>query len=198
MWKTMLPRMALVLFLAAPALAPARGQDEAPSRKGKFFLVPEAWLSLGTYTHVEMAPLLGYHVTDRLSFALGPHYMYLSQKASAYNPTSYRTHLYGGKAFGRFALITHAEEFVPLHLFNDLFVQVEYEGLSMEKLYFYAPGFPDDGRFLYQGLLVGGGITQRLGVFNSMSILVLWDLNESSRSPYSNPVFRVGFNTYFK
>ena len=74
---------------------------------------------------------------------------------------------------------------------------MEYEGISLEKAYYYAPNYPDDGRFIYQGFLVGGGLSQRVGMFNSITFMALWNLNESSRSPYSNPVFRIGYNIYF-
>ena len=164
-------------------------QPEIPDRKGKFYLVPELWLTFGTYTYVDVAPLVGYHVNDRFSVGLGPHYIYQSQKATPYNPYSYNTHVFGLKGFARFSLITNADQFLPIKLFSDLFAHLEYEGLSLEKEQFYAPGFPDDGRFLYQGFLVGGGFSQRVGMFNTVSFMVLWNLNESSRSPYSNPVF---------
>ena len=190
-------RKFLWLIIGTVLTIHATAQDEMPDRKGKFYLVPELWLSFGTLTYVEVAPLLGYHITDRLSVGLGPHYIYQAQKATPYYPYSYRTHLYGVKGFVRFALITHAEQFLPIRLFNELFAHFEYEGLSLEKAYFYAPSYPEEGRFIYQGMLVGGGFSQRVGLFNSISFMVLWNLNESSRSPYSNPVFRIGLNLYF-
>ncbi|MCK4990078.1 MAG: hypothetical protein KAS29_06310 [Bacteroidales bacterium] len=190
----------IVLLMVLLVFACATGtwaQSEIPDRKGKLFLVPELWLSFGTNSYIEVAPLVGYHVNDRLSVGLGPHYIYQSQKATPYYPVSYQTHSYGLKGFARFALITNADQFLPINLFSDLFVHMEYEGMSLEKAYYYAPAYPDDGRFIYQGFLVGGGFSQRVGMFNSVSFTVLWNLNESSRSPYSNPVFRIGFNTYF-
>jgi len=172
-------------------------QHEMPDRKGRFFLIPEFWLSFGTSTYIEVAPLIGYHVNDRLTVGLGPHYIFRSQKSTPYYPYSFQTHVYGLKGFARFALITNAEQFLPINLFSDLFVHVEYEGMSLEKVHYYSPSYPDDGRFIYQGFLVGGGFSQRVGMFNSISFMILWDLNESSQSPYSNPVFRIAFNTYF-
>jgi hypothetical protein len=111
-------------------------------------------------------------------------------------PYDYRTHAYGLKGFVRFSLITNAEEWLPVKLFSELFVHAEYEGLSLEKAY-YVPPYTDDGRFIYRGFLVGGGFSQRVGVYNNVSFTILWDINESAISPYTNPVLRVGFNTYF-
>ena len=111
-------------------------------------------------------------------------------------PYAYHTHSYGLKGFARFALITHAEEFLPIKLFSEVFVHAEYEGLSLERKY-YVPPYNESGRYLYRGLLLGGGFSQRIGVYNSVSFTILWDINESTITPYSNPILRVGFNTYF-
>lgn len=170
-----------------------RVQEDASDRRGKLFLIPEFWLSFGSSTYIEVAPMLGYHVSDRLVIGLGPHYIYQSVKATPYNPYSYTTHIFGLKGFARFALITHAEEFLPIKLFNDLFVHVEYEGMNIEDDY----NAPNSNRDIYNLFLVGAGFNQRMGMYNSVSFMVLWDLNETSRSPYSNPIFRIGFNTYF-
>jgi hypothetical protein len=189
-------KRAVVLVLLVVLSIPAVAQDEDPGRKGKFFLVPEFWFSFGTSTYIELAPMVGYHIFDRLAVGLGPHYMYLSKKATPSYPYDYQTHSYGLKGFARFSLITHAEEFLPINLFSELFVHAEYEGLSLEKQY-YVPPYTDNGRFIYKGLLLGGGFSQRIGVYNTVSFTILWDLNESTISPYSNPIFRIGFNTYF-
>jgi hypothetical protein len=171
-----------------------RGYLETPDRKGKLFLVPEFWLSFGSSTFIEIAPLLGYHVNDRLSIGLGPHYIYQSWKASSYMPGS-QTHVFGIKGFTRFALITHAEQFLPFNLFNELFVHVEYEGMSLENGAYSTVG--NEARYFSNLFLVGGGFSQRIGMYNSVSVMVLWNLNESYNTPYSNPVFRIGFNAYF-
>ena len=125
----------------------------------------------------------------------GPHYIYQSVKVSPSNPFSYETHAFGLKGFARFAMITNAEQFLPFNLFSDLFVHLEYEGLSLEKNIYYTPTRP--GPIHIPGILIGGGFNQRIGMYNSVSFMVLWNVNESSFSPYSNPVFRVGFNAYF-
>jgi len=172
-------------------------QPEEESRRGRFFLIPEFWLSFGSRTYVEVAPLVGYHVFDRLVVGLGPHYIFQSQKATSYYPYGFQTHVFGLKGFARFALITHAEQFLPINLFSDLFVHAEYEGMSLEKQYYYTPTYPENGRFIYHAILVGGGFNQRVGMNSAFSFMVLWNLNESSMSPYSNPIFRLGFNMYF-
>jgi hypothetical protein len=171
-------------------------EEEASGRKGKFFFIPEVWLSFGTRTYIDLAPMIGYHVMDRLAIAFGPHYIFQTQNANSYYPNAYQTHAYGLKGFARFSLITNAEEFLPINLFSELFVHAEYEGLSLEKAY-YVPPYNETGRYIYNGFLVGGGLSQRVGIHNSVSFTILWDINELTVSPYSNPIFRVGFNAFF-
>jgi hypothetical protein len=189
-------RAALLILLIALTFSLVAQEEEETGRKGKFFFIPEIWLSFGTRTYIDLAPMLGYHVMNRLAIAIGPHYIFQTQNANAYYQSSYQTHAYGLKGFARFSLITNAEEFLPINLFSELFVHVEYEGLSLEKAY-YVPPYTEDGRFVYNGFLVGGGLSQRVGMHNSVSFTILWDINEMTVSPYSNPIFRVGFNAFF-
>jgi hypothetical protein len=188
-------KVILLILISILVSASLQAQEEIPSRKGKIFLIPELWFSFGTRTYIEVAPMVGYHVNNRLAVGLGPHYIYQSQRAMP-PYAAYETHAYGLKGFARFSVITNAEQFLPIKLFSDLFVHVEYEGLSLETKH-YIPPYTDEGRFIYQGFLVGGGFAQRIGMYNSVSFTVLWDVNETTYSPYSNPIFRIGFNAFF-
>ena len=189
-------KAALLLLFVALTFSGLAQEDETSGRKGKFFLIPELWLSFGSSTYIDISPMLGYHVLDRLALGLGPHYIYQSYNSSSGTVYDYSTHSYGLKGFARFSLITNAEEFLPINLFSELFVHFEYEGLSLEESY-YVPPYTGEGRYIYQGILLGGGLSQRLGMYNSVSFTILWDLNQMTISPYSNPIFRVGFNTFF-
>ncbi len=175
---------------------PLSGQEDESSRKGKFFLVPELGLQFGTLTNIEVAPQIGYHITDRLVIGSGVQYTYFKQNATPLTPQSFSTHMYGIKAFTRFYLIVNAEQYLPVNLFSDLFAHLEYETINAERRYFDAPGFQDEGRFWMNHLFVGGGITQRMGSFSSLTIMALWNLNEGIASPYNNPLIRVGINLY--
>jgi len=191
-------RRGMIVLLACMCLAQLSAQyipEEDPyDRKGKFFLIPEFWLSFGSSTYIDVAPMLGYHLTDRLVLGAGPHYIFQSWKSVPGIP-GYQTHVFGLKGFARFALITGAEQFLPIDLFSDLFVHMEYEGMSLENGAYRSMG--DEPRYLSHVILVGGGFNQRVGPRSSVSFMVLWNLNESYASPYTNPVFRVGFNTFF-
>ncbi|RLD50635.1 MAG: hypothetical protein DRI97_16765, partial [Bacteroidetes bacterium] len=67
-------KAALLLLLIALTFSLVAQEEEQTGRKGKFFFIPEIWLSFGTSTYIDLAPMVGYHVLDRLVLALGPHY----------------------------------------------------------------------------------------------------------------------------
>ncbi len=124
----------LIFIFLGSLLMSARGQqerqsmeDEMPQKKGKFFLVPEFWLSFGSSTYIDIAPMIGYHALERLVIGAGPHYTYQSVRVSPGYPFAYETHAFGLKGFGRFALITNAEQFLISHLkIQSLFLLSQY------------------------------------------------------------------------
>jgi len=44
------------------------------------------------------------------------------------------------------------------------------------------------------GLLLGGGYSQSIGGRSGLYIMLLYDVLESTHTPYSNPVIRLGFH----
>ncbi len=116
-------RAALLLLLSALTFSLVAQEEEENSRKGKFFLIPEIWLSFGSSTYIDIAPMVGYHVLDRLALGLGPHYIYQSYHASSSIAFDYHTHSYGLKGFIRFSLITIARV-------NDNTFEIEWAGIS--------------------------------------------------------------------
>lgn len=144
-------------------------------------------LMIGTITNIELSPIVGYRFTPRLSLALGPKYQYYKEGIFI------NTHIYGGRTFVRYMLIKDLNNLVPFNLNAGLFFQTEYEGLSLEKKYFGSI-VSDDGRFLLNSVLVGGGISRPVGDRGSLNITVLWNINGTDNTPYTNPVIRIGFN----
>lgn len=188
----------LLLTIAGPALKGQPAIEPGPqeeSRKGKFYLVPETTFWFGTYTTIDLSPQVGYHITDRWSAGTGFRYNYY-RNISYYSPSDWSTHIYGLKAFTRLDILRNAQDFLPFYLFNDLFIHAEYEAQNLERRYFDAPLFPDEGRFWTNNYFIGFGIMQRMGRLNGYSIMLLWNLNHNYFSPYSNPTYRVGLTLY--
>ena len=92
---------------------------------------------------------------------------------------SFASHLYFGGGLG-----------LQYFIFENVFAHVEYETLA------YNTREPNQTAYMqqYDSFFVGGGYNQRIGGNSAMYILVLWNLNDTQYSPYSNPVIRVGFS----
>jgi hypothetical protein len=127
---------------------------------------------------ISIAPEVGYRFTDRFALGVGISYYYISTTT---NNQGFSTDIYGGKVFGRYIV------------FENLFVHTEYEALNMETQYFNPTLLPDQDRFTVGSFLVGAGYKFRLGSNSYLNLLVLWNLNETVYSPYSNPILRMNF-----
>jgi hypothetical protein len=147
-------------------------------------------LLFGTITNIEISPLVGYYLTPRLAAGAGIRFEYFRDKGF-YEP--YQTTIYGANLFSRYTIIRDLGEGLNIGLNTGIFAQVEYEALSLEKAYFEPP-YTEDGRFTVHSVLVGGGLIQPVGRRSAFLVTILYNLNETSRSPYSNPVVRIGFN----
>ena len=77
-------------------------------------------LQFGTITVIDISPMMIYKVTERFYPGIGFTYQYI--KNSQYEP-DYSTSAYGGSIFARF------------HVWQDLFVQGEYDPLYLKYYY---------------------------------------------------------------
>jgi hypothetical protein len=135
-------------------------------------------LQFGSATLVELAPIIGYKVTPRFGIGIGPTYKFYRYE-NYYVPNSYvTTNVFGASIFARYFIL------------ENIFAHVEYESLYYNTQY---PGYPME-RQEFQSLLVGGGYRQMIGRNAGLNFSVLWNLNDTYNSPYTNPVIRMGFS----
>lgn len=177
----------LIIF---PLLIFAQPEEEEEMRPiDRIFFGGNFGMQFGTLTNIEISPLIGYHITPKLAAGTGIRFEYFKDKGY-YAP--YETTIFGGNIFTRYIIISNLGEGLNLGLNTGIFTQLEYEALSLEKEYF-GPSTTEDGRFIIHSVLVGGGIIQPIGRRSAFLLSVLYNLNETARSPYSNPIIRVGF-----
>ncbi len=146
-------------------------------------------LSLGNYTNINLSPMAGLNLTDKLLAGGGLTYMFASYRpigASASQRVSSSN--YGARAFLMYTL------------FPMITLQAEYEGLNVQ----YSNG-RDLDRTWIGSPLIGAAYTQPLGGRFTRSILMtaLYNLSYDSQispytgrniSPYSSPfIFRITF-----
>ena len=140
--------------------------------KKNFYTGGNIGAQFGTVTFVNLSPILGYKITDELSIAAGPIYYYLNYNSGAYSqPFS----AYGARIFSRY------------FVYNDFFVQAEYETLNAKWDY-------SKGRFFVPSFFAGLGYRQRISDNISLNFMVMWNFLQGPYSPYQNPVIRGGIN----
>lgn len=136
-------------------------------------------LQFGRKTFIDVSPLIGYRITDKLSAGVGVIYNYYSENLDGY---TFNTNIYGGKVFGSY------------YIYDNLFLHSELEAISLESQFFdIGKQFQNQDRFWVESILVGGGYKFLLGNNSGINAMILFNLNESINSPYRNPIFRLGF-----
>jgi len=134
-------------------------------------------LQIGSVTRIDLSPEVGYKITEQFVSGVGVTYEYYRWKLH-----NYSTSLYGGKIFSRY------------YVMENIFGHAEFELLNLESEVFDPNGIHGDiKRYWIQSLFVGGGYKQAIGKKSAFIITVLWNLNETPDSPYTNPIIRFGF-----
>ncbi len=150
---------------------------EKPSFKDKIFFGGGLGLQFGDITAIEVAPIIGYRITERFHAGIGLSYSYYKDKRYAID-LDYST--YSGSVFTRFFIT------------ESLFAQAEVEALNREVFTSLNP--IESYRKWIDSYLIGGGYFQQIGQRSGAYLLILWNLNETEFTPYTNPVVRIGFS----
>ena len=183
-----IPILAISLF----TLGEIHAQEEN-ERKGQFYLAPDFGLLFGTVTRIEISPLLGYYLTNRVTLAGGFRYEYYKDSRNYPGLSSYSTSIYGPRGQVRYLIIHNLSNILPFRINAGIYFQAEQELLSLEKQYFAFPNNFEDGRFFKPITLIGGGISQQAGRNSFFNAVVMYDLTNDISSPYINPIIRIGF-----
>jgi hypothetical protein len=184
--------LGLLLVLCGQKMA-AQEEEEALTVRDKIFFGGNFGLQIGTITNVEVSPIVGYNVTPKFAAGVGLRYEFLKNSSKNFGYLPYETNIYGGSVFTRYMLFKNTGEQLNLGIINSIFAHAEYEFLSLERKYFEYPPSSEEGRFLAHSVLVGGGLFQPMGRRGGFLMMLLWNLNETASSPYSNPIIRIGF-----
>lgn len=156
---------------------------QKPSLSQRIFFGGSFGLQVGTFTNIELSPVAGVWLLPRLTVAAGPSFRYLKLD-------HYETVIYGGRAYSQIFLIQDIDNIIPFGLHLGLFLQGEYEGLSLEK----SSDDTSPGKRVYQGAFLAGlGISQPVGPRSSVEISFLWTLNDPEYQIYGEPEFRINF-----
>ncbi|TVP50358.1 MAG: hypothetical protein EA341_07570 [Mongoliibacter sp.] len=167
------------LFCCMSYLATAQrviDEEINPPLKDRLYYGGNFGASFGTITFVDVSPLVGAMVTNRLSGGVGATYQYFNDRRFFGGANS----LYGGRVFGRY------------NIFPNFFAHAEYENVNYDWF--------DTNRNVFERIWVpafflGGGYFVPSGDRGGFNFTFLYNLlHDNRRSPYFEPyVIRVGF-----
>lgn len=150
--------------------------EDKPPLKDRMYFGGNFSLQFGRVTFIDVSPLAGVMLNERLSTGLGATYQYLKFSRNS-------SSVYGGRVFGRY------------NITRNIFAHTELESLNTA---YVVPGLtPDQDRLVRDwvpGLFVGGGYFTPFGSRGGANITLLYNLTYDNRkSPYNEPyVIRVG------
>jgi hypothetical protein len=153
--------------------------EKRPTFKDKLFFGGGLGLQFGNITFIDVSPQIGYKLTERIHPGIGFTYSYY--KNNYYTPSiNYSSYAVSG--------------FVRFFIFEGLFAQAEAEYLNTKVFYITGPSTYETKRKWIDSYFVGGGYYQKFSERSGMYFSILWNLNETEESPYTNPIMRIGFN----
>jgi len=157
----------------------------------------------GTVTGIMLSPEVRVRTVDQLYVGLGFTYQYFLYRDYYWddvnkNYLDFSSNVYGGRIYLRYYLRSIFSNWL-----GNIFAHAEYEYLAYVEPYHYDPLgriydpynnrlSPGNTTISYNSVLVGAGYSQPIGGRVFMDVILLFNLNNSYYSPYSNPVFRIG------
>lgn len=142
-------------------------------------------LGFGTYTNIEISPIVGYNFTENFNMGIGVIYNYFSYNIPNYvggGDTKVSTSNWGGRVNANYTL------------FNIVTLGAEYQFISVDTFKGYTDlGAPIYGKEPVNVLLLGGGIRQMAGRNVALFVMAYYDVIQDEYSPYGdNIVWRFG------
>jgi hypothetical protein len=206
-------KLLLICLILVTCATSSMSQDTIPSLSSKPHRPDNFWhrvriggnlgFQFGSVTGITVAPEISIRTVDQLYVGFRFLYQYYNYKnyfwdADAKQYLRYETNVFGGGIYLRYYLASIFNNFL-----GNLYAHVEYEYQTYTRPFtnsvighIYDPwGYTyvyGSTKVEVNSLFVGGGyrqpVTDRIGI----DFLILFNLNDSYDSPYSNPIFRLG------
>ena len=142
--------------------------------QNKIFYGGNLGLQFGTVTMIDISPMVGYKLTEKLYPGIGFTYQYMNVR----DYLDSKFNIYGGRLFLRY------------YFFERFFAHAEYEYLFYRTNYYSSNGM--DQQINLNNILLGGGIREQVSDNVWINLTVLWNINESVYSLETNPIIRGG------
>ncbi|MDD4604463.1 MAG: hypothetical protein PHF97_11745 [Bacteroidales bacterium] len=207
-------KIVVSFFISFLFLSPGIAQDTIPSLYSNPSHPDNFWrrirvggnlgFQFGSVTGITVSPEVTIRTVDQLYVGLRFIYQYYNYKNYFWDNDSkeylsYESNVYGGGIYLRYYLASLFNNIIV----GNLFAHVEYEYQTYTRPYTNSIGghiydpygntfSPGNSLVEVNSFFVGGGYRQPVGNRVAMEFLLLFNLNDTYNSPYSNPIFRLG------
>jgi len=113
----------LIICSAFASLSIISGQntrEQKPPLRERMFFGGSLGLQFGTYTNINVTPIVGLWVRPRIAIAAGPNFTY-------YKDPYYATTMYGGNAYVQFVPVKDINNALPIGIHMGIFLHLEDE-----------------------------------------------------------------------
>jgi hypothetical protein len=141
----------------------------------RFFTGGNIGLSFGKVTNIEISPIIGYNINERIAVGTGFVYRYYNDKR--YSPSA-QFDILGFRIFSR------------LNIVYGFFAHAEYEYIRFRTNIYYDLNVTET--YNLNSFLIGGGYKYEVGHNTYLTAIVLYNLTEELYTPYNNPIIRIG------
>ena len=214
--KRILSKPLLYILLLFLSLTSVSAQDTIPSLSANPKNPNSFWrriavggqlgFQFGTVTGIVIAPDIKIRTVDQLYVGVRLMYQYYYYRNYFYDNKNKEWLNYNSNVFGSGLYLRYYLRSLFSNFFGNFFAHAEYEylfyTLPYERCDMNSGGYINDpyGNFYIPGkeyidinsIFIGGGYSQPLGGRVFFEFMVLFNLNDSYISPYTNPVIRIG------
>jgi hypothetical protein len=184
MFKLIRSVLTIIFIVGFFHLSSGQVEDEVTTDdvgyKHSFFTGGNLGLQFGTVTMIDVSPQFGYFVLENIAVGAGLTYQYINDRRF-----SATMHVVGGRVFTRL--------YFPFY--NSIFAHGEYEYMTYNTNVFSLTGQKEWVNT--SNILAGIGYRQRIGGRSGITLMVLWNFNDTPYTLYNNPIIRAGVDIGF-
>ena len=164
--------------------------EEEIEKEDKFFEKDRLYFggafgfSFGTVVFLDLSPDVIYEIIeDRMQIGVGVSYQYTNYKSDIYQqyPGGNKFHSYGARLYDR------------VFVWDNLFVQLEYQMVNTEYLYNDGISGYIRSRGTFNTMFGGAGYNFAMGRNSFMTMIMSFNLNTNDYYPVRRPYFNLGF-----
>ncbi|MDY0315912.1 MAG: hypothetical protein GX793_08680 [Bacteroidales bacterium] len=179
-------KILLFFFLCLNFASSSNAQylENNPKPSQRVFYGGDLGFSFGYSTYISVNPIVGYRITNRLSSGIGLNYTFAKS-----NYYGYIGNMFGGNIFASFTIVKDLGNIISFYQGSGILFYAEYNLMDVSH-YYSVPG--REVKYVASPM-AGFAFQSPISNRSYLLIMVLYNFNETSISPYPNPVIKFSY-----